>query len=327
VEAFMKIGIIFPGYGSQYIGMGKELYDQYRIVQEYFEEASNCLDINFIKLCFATSEAELKEIDNAYLSIFLISSAIYALLKEEAGIIPDLVAGYGVGEYSAIHAAGGLSFPDGLYFIKKYVSFYKEALKNLNASIVKITGIKSKDLEAICEEVTNKKDFAQISSYNTDTESLVVGTPGAIAKLSEIVKKQKGKIKQLSIEYGVHSKLVENVIENLKTYLPKIDFKDLQIPLVKSTDARIVFKGEAVKNGILNQAMSPILWNKVMKSFVDFDLIIEIGPGTMLSEMFKEKYPEKNILSLENQKDLDAIKELIKTLKPEEETKEISDDE
>jgi len=108
----MKIALLFPGYGSQFVGMGKELYNDYRIVQEYFEEASNCINTNFVKLCFASSDAELSKITNAYTSLFLVGSSIYALLKE-LEIEPDMVAGYNNGEFAAMFAGGCFSFPDG----------------------------------------------------------------------------------------------------------------------------------------------------------------------------------------------------------------------
>src|SRR5579872_2345677 len=101
----MKIALLFPGYGSQYVGMGKELYDEYRIVQEYFEEASNCVNINFVKLCFASSDSEISKLVNAYTSLFVIGGAVSALLKEH-GIVPDVVAGYNNGEITALFAAG-----------------------------------------------------------------------------------------------------------------------------------------------------------------------------------------------------------------------------
>src|SRR5438045_2310441 len=165
----MKIGILFPGYGSQFVGMGKELYDESRIMQEYFEEAANCLNVNFVKLCFASSDAELAKMENAYPATFLVSCAIYALLKEEGillhhgGVNPellrregqvtaDIVAGYNLGEYAALHAAGGISFPDGLYLLNKYAHFYEQALPALDVGILQITGISTRTLEKACAE-------------------------------------------------------------------------------------------------------------------------------------------------------------------------------
>src|SRR5690349_16803857 len=101
----MKIGVVFPGYGSQYVGMGKEFYDHFRVVQEYFEEASNCLDANFVKLCFAASDQELSEITNAYTAIFLTEVALYGVLVEQ-GVKVDQVAGLCIGRYAALFAAG-----------------------------------------------------------------------------------------------------------------------------------------------------------------------------------------------------------------------------
>src|SRR3990167_1799204 len=127
----MKIALVFPGYASQYVGMGKELYDEYRIVQEYFEEASNCANVNFVKLCFASSDAELGKLANAYMSLFLVGGSVFALLKEY-DIIPDIVAGYNNGEVTALFTCGCFSFPDGLYLLNKFSSFYQEALEAID---------------------------------------------------------------------------------------------------------------------------------------------------------------------------------------------------
>lgn len=114
-----KIGMIFPGYGSQFIGMGKELYDNSRIVQEYVEEASNCLNSNVVKLCFASSEAELRKPLNAATALFVTGGALSAVVKD-MGIPLSIVSGFDYGLYSALHAAGCLNFPDGLYLLSKY---------------------------------------------------------------------------------------------------------------------------------------------------------------------------------------------------------------
>ena len=145
----MKIGMLFPGYGSQFVGMGKELYDESRVMQEYFEEASNCLNMNFVKLCFASSDTEIGRMEHAYPLLFLMSSSIAALLKQE-GIQPDIVLGYNTGEYAAIHTAGGFSFPDGLYLLSKYHALYQELLATIEVAGMRVTGLSSSELEALC---------------------------------------------------------------------------------------------------------------------------------------------------------------------------------
>ena len=143
----MKIGMIFPGYGSQFVGMCKELYDSSRLVQEYFEEAANCLNSNVVKLCFASSDAELSKMQNAYPAMFLVSSAIAALLRQE-GIEPHIVAGYNTGEYAALFAAKAMTFPDGLYLLSKYAQSYQELLDELKeVDLVRVTGITADELE------------------------------------------------------------------------------------------------------------------------------------------------------------------------------------
>ena len=150
----MKIALLFPGYGSQYVGMGKDLYDEYRIVQEYFEEASHCLNSNFVKLCFASSDAELGKMVNAYTALFLMGSATYAVLKEN-GIEPDVVTGYNNGESAALFAAGCFSFPDGLYLLNKYCSFYQEIVDGMDVDLIHVTNVSTKQIEDACERVSD----------------------------------------------------------------------------------------------------------------------------------------------------------------------------
>ena len=115
-----KIALIFPGYGSQYVGMGKDLYDEYRTVQELFEEAYSCQNLNFVKLCFASSDQDLSEIVNAFQSIFLLCCALFNLLKE-LGVKPDVVTGQGIGYFASLFAGGSITLPDGLYLLNNFL--------------------------------------------------------------------------------------------------------------------------------------------------------------------------------------------------------------
>lgn len=304
----MKIGIIFPGYGSQFVGMGKDIYDDYRSVQEYFEEAYNCLNINFIKLCFASSEQELSAISNAYLSIFLLSISLYSLLKE-LGIKPDVVAGYGIGQFSAITAAGGLSFPDALYLLKKFSSFYEESLLNLDAAVIKVDGITSGKLKKICNDLTD----VNIAISNTDYQHIVSGKRLMIEELKSKLNENSeiGKIQDINIAVGLHSNLMSEIAQQLKLYLEKVDFKDLQIPFVGNIKAKELITGQDIKEYVIDQINEPISWNKVLDKFADCDYIIDVGPGSANLEFLKQKYPEKKILAFNKKSDIEEIKEIL----------------
>ena len=304
----MKIVIVFSGYGNQFVGMGKELYDDSRIVQEYFEEAYNCLNVNFIKLCFASSDQELSKISNAYPSIFLVSCALYELLKQE-GIKADLVTGYGIGHYAALFAAHGITFPDGLYLTKKLASFYEEALPGMDVAIIKVDNLDERSLKKLCKEFN---EDIEIAAYNSDMQHILSGKSAAINKIKLILKKiENVKVHDLNPGMGLHSQLMNNIAEQYKIYLEKVDFKDLQIPFISNINAKEIVIGKKVKDYLVKSINLPIKWNKIMDNLADYDLIIEIGPGKGLSELIKTKYPEKTVISFNTKSDLEEIKKLL----------------
>ena len=310
----MKIGMLFPDYGSQFVGMGKELYDNSRLMQEYFEEAFNCLNINFVKLCFASSDSELAKIENAYVSIFLISVATAALLKQE-NIIPFFVAGYGIGEISATCTAGGLSLPDGLYFLSKYAQFYQEALSSLEASVMRVEGLSSFKVAKLCKEMSHNNHQAAIASYDAEYQQVVSGTVDVMKDLKEELLALGAVVRDLPVEQGLHSSLMDPVVNQLIKYLEKIDFKNLTIPLISSSNGAEVVKKELVKRRVISQLHRPMQWNKVLQHSVDWDLIIEIGPGTTLSKLVKKQYPEKPFFSVNKLLDIEELHKVIIQLK------------
>ena len=174
----LKIGMIFPGQGSQFLGMGKELHDKERIIQEYFDQASSCLDVNFTRLCFASSEKELRKVANIQNAVFLVSSAIYKLLNEKYGIKPDLVAGHSLGEYTAIHAAGGMAFADALYLLNKRSVFMDASVQSQKGGMLAVVRFPMHKLKVVCDQYDKPgslEHVVEIANYNSPNQIIVSG--------------------------------------------------------------------------------------------------------------------------------------------------------
>ena len=307
----MKLVMLYPGYGSQFVGMAKELYDEHRIVQEYFEEAGNCLEVNFVKLAFASSDSELSRMNNAYTTLFVVSSAITALLKQE-GIEPTLVAGYNNGEYSALFAAGGISFPDGLYLLNKYASLYLEDIENLDVAMVRIIGADEQQITELCVQNSDLENPVYIALYENDHRHIIAGPRARVYQVAEQARTiARVKIEEVGLELGLHSPLMGAVADTFKMYLEKVDFKDLSVGLINNTDVYEIKSGIDARAAVISFIERPVLWNQTMDALSDTDLFVEVGPGSYLTDMIKIKYPHIPALSINNKADLEELKKVI----------------
>lgn len=302
----MKTAFLFPGYGSQFVGMAKDVYDDSRIMQEYFEEAANCLNANFVKLCFASSDAEISQLNAAYPSLFLVSCAFASIIKDR-GIIPDLVAGYNTGEYAALYTAQSITFPDGLYLLNKYATLYQQFLDEHACAVLQVNGVAKKDLQDACKAVSSREALVHIAAYESDTQMIVAGAEDAIMQIKELTCKQKGvKCTELGVGVGLHSDLMVPVTEQLKMYLEKVDFKTPSIACMNAQGS-LLADGDQVKHNVLESMQSPMYLNRIIEALHDYELIIQVGPGDQLGALAKETYPDKIVLAVQSQADIDAL--------------------
>ncbi len=314
----MKVGLLFPDFGSQHVGMGKELYDSSRLMQEYFEEAGNCLNTNFVKLCFASSDVELARIDHAYASLFLMSSAIGSIVAEQ-GIKPVAIAGFGLGEFTALHFAGCLSLPDGLYFLTKYAQLYQHVLTTQSQRSMFIDSSDIRSLKKYCKEESTQHEIATITAYITSKAAFISGHAQAVERIKQRVKESsEGRCTYLSSQMGMHSLGMQSVADALDMYIEKIDIKDARVPVIACVDGMVRLTGDSLSAALLQQVTAPVRWDKIMMHVAAWDVILEIGPGSTLTSLIKAVWPTKHIYTINKQADIDDVRLIVAAQKPNE---------
>jgi [acyl-carrier-protein] S-malonyltransferase len=303
------VGIIFSGYGEQFVTMGKDIYNQSRQIQDLFEQASMCLDINFVQLCFAASDAEISSIEKGYLAILLTQISMYSQLQQ-IGLRPDFIAGFGIGEYAAGITSGSLSFADGLYMLSKYAKIYKNFIEQYpHYGVLYVSrGFTKESLQQLCDQLSTPEKQIFISAYLAQESFYIAGHVDLIEEVKKYcVVKDIRKVKQLSSAYGLHSSIVDFIVAELSPYLFKIDFKPLKFPVITNVDGVYVTSPDALESALLRQINSPILFDEVLEGFVGCQVLICVGPGKQILQWAQAKYPDKQIYGLENAADAQIV--------------------
>lgn len=282
------IAFIFPGQGSQYVGMGKEFYDNFKVAREVFEEADDTLRFSISVLCFEGPEEALKLTENTQPAILTTSIACLRVLQNEKGVSPQLTAGHSLGEYSALVASGALSFPDAVQMVRLRGRFMQEAVPVGEGAMAAILGMEREEVEKLCEEVSSGEVLTP-ANFNCPGQIAIAGHTKAVQRAIEWVKEKGKKAVLLPVSAPFHSPLMEPAGTRLEKELEKISVRDLKVPVVTNVEAKINTLKERVKELLVAQVSHPVRWEESMRRMIKegTEKVLEIGPGKVLSGLMK----------------------------------------
>ncbi len=297
---------VFPGQGSQFAGMGRDVAEKYPAARRVFDDIDSALGFAISKVCFEGPEDQLRLTENTQPAILAVSAAIHAVLEEMGATRRDLVAGHSLGEYSAIVSVGGLTASEAAKIVRMRGRFMQEAVPVGTGGMAALIGPTVDEVRAICEEAA-QGEIVSVANINAPGQIVIAGTKAAIDR-SIAVAKQRGVRRALPLPVSApfHCELMKPAEERLKTVLDDANIKDLWIALISNVDASPIGTATAVRNALMRQVVSPVRWVESVQKMISMGVrkFVEVGPGNVLTGLIKRIDPS---VELVNVSDVESI--------------------
>lgn len=295
--------IIFPGQGSQFVGMGKSLYDNFTLAKDLFLAVDDILGFKLSQTCFGAQESELKDTATQQLAILVASLAAYEVFKAK-NIKVDYLSGLSLGEYSCLHAAGVLSLEDLVTLVRQRAMAMQAAASANPSTMFAVVGAELTFLE----EKAKEGNF-YIANINSSKQIVISLAKNKKQEVRDLLEAAELRVIELAVSGGFHSPFMQDAKSNLAKAIDKISFLDARIPIVSNFTAKAHLKSEEIRSNLLEQLVSPVLWSdcvELMKS-QGVDVFFEIGPSKVLRGLMRKIDPQLKVSNIGESQDLDSL--------------------
>ncbi len=305
-----RLAFVFPGQGSQSIGMGKSLYDAFPAAKKIFDEANDALGFDIRKLSFEGPEDELNKTENTQPALLAASMAALEVLREKTGVAPSYMAGHSLGEYTALVAAGSIKFSDAVRVVRLRGKFMQESVPQGAGKMCAILGLDLETVKVICDSASIDAAVAVPANINSPEQIVISGHAAAVDIAANYARERGAKrVVPLQVSAPSHSPLMEKAAERLDEELGKIEIKDPLIPVITNVTAAPVEKASEIRGLLKSQLTSPVRWVDIIRAMRKREVtrIIEVGPGKVLSGLIKRIEKDIETLNMNEAGDLDRV--------------------